>query len=71
MKKAKELFDICLSHGLNISLTWQKMTNFSIEIYRGYDKSYSAVFYSEGHIKSKNAIKAALKHMRNYKAVTR
>jgi len=60
MKKAAELINECISRNLHCSITYQRINDFSIEIYRGYKTSYEKVFYTDGHIKPNKAIKEAL-----------
>ena len=65
MKKAQQLMNECISRNLHCSITHQIINNFSVEIYRGYESNYEKVFYTDGHIKSKKAIKKALKFISN------
>jgi len=65
-EKFNELADMCQSRAFNFSLTWQKMTGWSVEIYIGYsDSSYEKKFFSDRHLKKGKAIKRALKYMKN------
>lgn len=67
MKKAKEMFDLCLSHDVNVSLTWQRITDWSVEIYKGYKaNSYERLFYIDGEISRKKAVKKGLRFIRSY-----
>lgn len=50
----------CKARNLNCSITYQRMTDYSVEVYTGYGKSYKKVFYTDGHIKPKKAIKKGL-----------
>ena len=63
MKKAKKLIEECKSRSLNCSITYQHINDYSVEIYRGYESSYQKVFYTDGHLKSKKAIKSGLKYL--------
>lgn len=65
MKKAQILMDECKSRALHCSITYQSITDYSIEIYRGYKTNYEKLFYTDGHIKPKKAIKEALKFLSN------
>ena len=67
MKKFNELTEQCQSRCFNLSLTWQKMTNWSIEIYTGYKTSYKVEFFSDGHLNKKEAIKKGIKYMKELK----
>jgi len=69
MKLRKKIIKHCLSRDLNISLTYQKINNWSIEIYTGYKDSYTLVFYSDGHLKEKDAAKAALEYFSGFKKI--
>ena len=66
MKKAQQLMNKCISRDLHCSITNQRINDYSVEIYRGYKKNYQKVFYTDGHIKPKKAIKKALKFLSNY-----
>lgn len=55
----KELFEICQDRNWNVSLTWQKINDYSIEIYKGYKSSYELIFYTDGHTDKNEAIKKA------------
>jgi hypothetical protein len=61
MKKLKQLIGECKSRNLHCSVTYQKINDISIEIYKGYKSTYVKLFYTDGHIKLKKAIKLALK----------
>lgn len=65
MSKLDELISLCQSRCFNFSLTWQKNTDWSVEIYVGYSQnSYEKKFYTDGHISKKDAIKKAIKYMK-------
>lgn len=67
MKKFNRLTELCQSRCFNLSLTWQKMTDWSVEIYVGYSSgSYEKKFYTDGHTKKKEAIKEAIKYMEEF-----
>ncbi len=61
MSKLDELMYECRSWALNCSVTYQSITDYSVEIYKGYGKRYVKVFYSDGHLTSEEAIKEGLK----------
>lgn len=67
MKKANKLMNKCISLNLHCAITYQKMNDFSVEIYTGYRSTYEKLFYTDGHIKSKKAIKKALKYLKKSK----
>lgn len=63
MNKTKKLMIECELRNLHCSITYQKINDYSIEIYTGYKKSYHQIFYTDGHIKLKAAVKQALKYL--------
>ncbi|MCK9445684.1 hypothetical protein M0Q50_02200 [bacterium] len=63
MKLETQLFEKCKSMAYNCSLTYQSMNDFSVEIYTGYNTSYKKIFYTDGHIDKKNALKKSLKFL--------
>lgn len=64
MKLETQLFEECKSRAYNCSLTLQAITDYSVEIYRGYSSSYVKIFYTDGHIDKNKAIKKALKFLK-------
>jgi len=63
MDKFNQLTDECISRSLNCSITYQRINDFSVEIYKGYGSNYGIVFYTDGHINPKKAIKKALQFL--------
>jgi len=63
MKKAKQLMEECVSRNYHCSITWQRMTDYSVEIYRGYVTNYKEIFYTDSNVSAKKAIKKALKFL--------
>lgn len=59
--KSEKLFEQCLCRDWNVSITWQKVTDWSIEIYTGYKTRYKKIFYTDGHTSKAEAIAKALK----------
>ena len=59
----KKVFEICQNNNLNVSVTWQRINDYSIEIYKGYKSSYEVIFYTDGHTDKKQAIKTALRFL--------
>ena len=59
----KKIFEICQDRNLNISFTWKRINNYSIEIYKGYKSSYEVIFYTDGHSDKKQAIKKELRFL--------
>jgi hypothetical protein len=67
LNELNELFDICISKDMHVSLTYHTMTKWSVEIYKGSGElSYSNIFYIDGGTK-KRAIKKALKFIKKHK----
>lgn len=54
------LFAECQNRNLHASITYQRINDFSIEIYTGYVSNYVKLFYTDGHTDLNAAIKAAL-----------
>lgn len=65
MKLESQLFQLCQSNNYNCSITYQKINDYSIEIYRGYGNNYHKIFYTDGHIDVNKAIKLGLKFLKN------
>lgn len=63
MKKINALMLECQNRNFHCSISWQRITDFSIEIYTGYESKYRKIFYTDGHIKLKHAVKEANKFM--------
>ena len=59
----KIVFEICQNNKLNVSLTWQTINDYSIEIYKGYKSYYELIFYTDGNTDKKQAIKKALRFL--------
>lgn len=53
-KISEKVFEICQNNNLNVSLTWQRINDYSIEIYKGYKSSYELIFYTDGDTKTSN-----------------
>ncbi|WP_324172012.1 hypothetical protein [Sulfurimonas sp.] len=64
MSKEKKLFGLCQSQDLNVSLTWQKINDWSVEIYLG--NTYRKIFYTDGHTRKKDALKEAIEFMETF-----
>ena len=50
----------CKLRNLNCSISYKRVNGYSVEIYTAYGFECQAVFYTDGHIKPKKAIKKAL-----------
>ncbi len=61
-REFSKLEEFCISRDYNISVTWQRMTDWSIEIYTGYKTKYSKLFYTDGHIDKSEALNKAFEH---------
>ncbi|WP_320034818.1 hypothetical protein [Halarcobacter sp.] len=59
----EKLFSECLSRDWSVSLIWQRMTNWSVEIYTGYEVNYNKKFFTSGHIHRAEATKEALRFL--------
>jgi len=59
-----ELFSECLNRNLHCSLTHQRITDYSVEIYTGYKENYKNIFYTDGHIDKISAIESALNYLK-------
>ena len=64
MKKVKQVLGEALNRNLNVSLTHQRMNNWSIELYTGYVATYQKVFYTDGHSSPKEAAKHTLEFLK-------
>jgi hypothetical protein len=64
MKLETQLFDECISRNYNCSITYQRINDYSVEVYRGYQSNYEKIFYTDGHIDKEKAIRKALKFLR-------
>jgi hypothetical protein len=63
MKLETQLFNECISRSYHCSITYQRINDYSVEIYKGYLVNYDKIFYVDGHIKKETAIRAALKFL--------
>ena len=59
----KELFNECISRDYNCSITYQRINDYSVEIYTGYKSTYKLIFYSDGHLTHKKAVNEGLKFL--------
>lgn len=66
MSKIKQLMDECESRNLHCSITYQTINDYSVEIYRSANPGYDIVFYSDGHLTLKKAVKKGLKYISNH-----
>lgn len=65
MKKLNRLIDECKSQELNVSITYQRINGYSVEIYTGYLKTYKKYYYSDGGSSLKKEVKKAYKYFKN------
>ena len=63
MSKLKRLEDECLNRDWGISISWQRINNWSIEV----GTRHKLRFYTDGHITKKDALKKALKYFKEMK----
>lgn len=65
MKLESQLFQLCQSNNYNCSITYQRINDYSVEIYKGYGNSnYNKIFYTDGHIDVNHAIRLGLKFLK-------
>jgi len=67
MKLETQLFEECRNRNYNCSITYQRITSYSIEIYSGYQNNYEQHFYIDGYAELKSAIIKALKFLKKSK----
>jgi len=65
MKLETQLFEECINRAYNCSITYQRNTGYSVEIYTGYISSYEKIYYTDGHTNKEKAIKKALKSLQS------
>ncbi|GET46479.1 hypothetical protein [Capnocytophaga felis] len=46
-KMLKKLEDLCLARDWNFSVSWQRITGYTVEIYTGYIENYNGIYYDE------------------------
>ncbi len=61
-----QLIAECQARDWNISLTWQKINEWSIEIYTGYKSNYEEKYYTDGHMTKEVAIETALEFFEEF-----
>lgn len=64
MKLETQLFHLCQQNNYNCSITYQIITDYSVEIYKGYGDNYNKIFYTDGHIDINHAIRLGLKFLK-------
>lgn len=52
----EELINECKNRNLHVSVTYQRITDISIEIYKGYKSNYQCLFYIDGKPNLESAI---------------
>lgn len=65
-KLLEELDTLCTDRLLHYSFTWQRINDYSVEIYRGYRTNYKKVVFTDGHTKPKKALKSAIKELKKH-----
>jgi hypothetical protein len=63
MKLETQLFEKCKDMNYNCSITYQRINDYSVEIYTGYKSNYQLIFYSDGHSSSTDATKKGIKFL--------
>jgi hypothetical protein len=64
MKSINLLFRWCAQSNYNCSITYQRINEYSVEIYKGYKTNYEKIYYSDGHLTPLEAAKQGLKFLR-------
>lgn len=62
-KLEDQLFDECKQRACSCSITYQSINDFSVEIYRN-EFTYQSIYFTDGHLDSKRAIRKALKFLK-------
>ncbi len=62
----EQLIAECQNRDWNISLTWQKINEWSVEIYTGYKSNYEKKYYTDGHMTKEVAIETALEFFEEF-----
>lgn len=65
VKMLLELDDFCRNRDWNFSVTWQKVNNYSVEIYRGNGITYQKIIYMES-LTLKKVLKKAMNFIKEY-----
>ena len=63
---AKRLIAECWNAGIACNIDYHSTTGISIEIYTRNMIDYKNLFYTDGHVKLKHAIKPAIKFLDKY-----
>jgi hypothetical protein len=71
MSKINELFAECKTRNYNVSLTYQGINAYSVEIYTGYKQNHKLVAFVDGSLTAKGACKKALKLLRKAETNTK
>lgn len=61
----EELISICKNNNFNITIGYQKINDYSIEIYKGYVSNYEQIYYSDGDIDLDFTILKAINFVEN------
>lgn len=59
-----QFFAECEARNFNCGITYQSMTNFSVEVYQGYKKNLKILFYSDGLLTRREAIEKGLNYLK-------
>ena len=70
MKAETELFNRCIGLNLNVSLTYQRINDYSVEIYTGYGDSYKQLFYADGYVTRIGVIQKAIRYLDKQAKIT-
>lgn len=66
MKLETQLFNECQSLNLHCCIAWQRINEYSVEIYKGYVSNYQKVFYTDGSTSREVVMRRALKFLKTY-----
>ena len=64
MSKLIQLINECRDRNLNCSVVFQSINMCSVEIYKGYKDTYQLIYYTDGHLTIKKAIKKGLNYIK-------
>lgn len=60
MEKLEQLYSVCKDRIYNCSVTYQRINDYSVEIYTGHETNYKNIYYTNGHSCITDAIDVAL-----------
>ena len=45
----EDIFAACKEYNIHCSISYQRINDYSVELYKGYKSDYKKLFYSDGH----------------------